>query len=85
MQQPAITSPIIGPRTMEQLEDNLKSLDVSLTSEELGRLDARTKPALGFPQSLQAYFPAFHNGGTTVNGVQAPLSPFVMERGHKPY
>ena len=26
MQQPGVTSPIIGPRTMEQFEDNLKAL-----------------------------------------------------------
>lgn len=34
-QQPGITSPIIGPRTMEQLEDNLAALDVTFTDEEL--------------------------------------------------
>ena len=28
MHQPGVTSPIIGPRTMEQLEDNLGALDV---------------------------------------------------------
>jgi hypothetical protein len=27
----------------------------------------------------------FHNGGTTVKGVNAPLSTFVMEKGHKLY
>jgi hypothetical protein len=30
-------------------------------------------------------FASIHNGGTTVNGVQAPPSGFVMERGGKPY
>jgi aryl-alcohol dehydrogenase-like predicted oxidoreductase len=34
MQQPGVTSPIIGPRTMEQLEDNLKAADVTFTDEE---------------------------------------------------
>ena len=34
-QQPGITSPIIGPRTLDQLEDALKSLDVTLTPEDL--------------------------------------------------
>jgi aryl-alcohol dehydrogenase-like predicted oxidoreductase len=82
--QPGVTSTIIGARRLAQLEDNLKSVDVNLTSKELGRLDARTKPTLGFPQSLQAFFPAFHSGGTTVNGVHAP-STFVLEKGHKPY
>jgi aryl-alcohol dehydrogenase-like predicted oxidoreductase len=83
--QPGVTSTIIGARRLAQLDDNLKSLDVALTSEELARLDARTKPRLGFPQSMQAFFPAIHNGGTTVNGVYAPPSSFVMEKGEKPY
>ena len=32
--QPGVTSPIIGPRTMEQLEDNLKALDVKITDDD---------------------------------------------------
>ncbi|MCD6290193.1 MAG: aldo/keto reductase, partial [Anaerolineae bacterium] len=43
-QQPGITSPIIGPRTMEQLEDNLGALDVTLTEEDLKRLDQVAPP-----------------------------------------
>jgi aryl-alcohol dehydrogenase-like predicted oxidoreductase len=34
MQQPGVTSPIIGPRTMEQLEDNLPAADITFTDEE---------------------------------------------------
>ena len=83
--QPGVTSTIIGARRMAQLEDNVKSLDVTLTPDELGRLDALTRPTLGFPQSMQPWFPGIHNGGTTVNGTYAPPSPFVMEKGDKPY
>jgi aryl-alcohol dehydrogenase-like predicted oxidoreductase len=43
-QQPGITSPIIGPRTVEQLEDNLKALDVRLTADELRRVDEIVPP-----------------------------------------
>ena len=63
----------------------MKALEVTLTAEELTRLDALTKPTFGFPQNMQPMFPAIHNGGTTVNGVHAPPSGFVMERGEKPY
>jgi len=42
--QPGITSPIIGPRTMEQLEDNLGSLTVELTDEDLARIDRVAPP-----------------------------------------
>jgi len=40
MQQPGVTSPIIGPRTMEQLEDNLKAADVEITAEDRKRIDS---------------------------------------------
>jgi aryl-alcohol dehydrogenase-like predicted oxidoreductase len=83
--QPGVTSTIIGARRIAQLEDNLKSLDVRLGPDELTRLDALTKPSFGFPQSMQPMFPSIHNGGTTVNGVHGPLSPFVIGQGDKPY
>ena len=44
MQQPGVTSPIIGPRTMEQLEDNLKAADVTFTPEELKEIDRVIRP-----------------------------------------
>lgn len=36
---PAVTGPIIGPRTLEQFEDTLHVLDVKLAPETLQRLD----------------------------------------------
>lgn len=83
--KPGVTSTIIGARRMSQLEDNLKALDLRLTAAEVSRLDDLTKPTFGFPQSMAPMFPAIHNGGTSVNGVQAPPSSFVMEKGDKPY
>ncbi|MDZ4743936.1 MAG: aldo/keto reductase [Verrucomicrobiota bacterium] len=41
---PAITSPIIGPRTMGQMEDFLKVLDVKLTDDDRKKLDAVSPP-----------------------------------------
>jgi len=38
--QPGITSPIIGPRTMEQLVDNLGALDVEITDEDRSTIDS---------------------------------------------
>ena len=83
--QPGVTSTIIGARRLAQLEDNLKAFEVTLSNEELGRLDALTKPKFGFPQSMQPWFPAIHNGGTSVNGISAPLSPFGVQQGDKVY
>jgi aryl-alcohol dehydrogenase-like predicted oxidoreductase len=42
--QPGVTCPIIGPRTMEQLLDNLGSLSVTLTDEERKKIDAFAPP-----------------------------------------
>ncbi|MDF2670403.1 MAG: oxidoreductase [Paenibacillus sp.] len=36
---PAVTAPIIGPRTLEQLEDSLRVPDVKLSEDTLKRLD----------------------------------------------
>jgi aryl-alcohol dehydrogenase-like predicted oxidoreductase len=83
--QPGVTSIIIGARRMSQFEDNIRALDVTLTAEELDRLDAITEPTLGFPQSMLPMAPALVNGGTTINGVSAPVSEFVLPEGAKPY
>ncbi len=39
LSNPVITSPIIGPRTLEQLEDNLGAIGLILTGEEKQALD----------------------------------------------
>ncbi len=39
LHQPAVTAPIIGPRTMEQFEGALKALELTLDAGQLGRLD----------------------------------------------
>jgi aryl-alcohol dehydrogenase-like predicted oxidoreductase len=44
MAQPRITSVIIGPRTTEQLKENLGALHVKLTKSDLQRIDALVEP-----------------------------------------
>jgi len=36
---PAVSAPIIGPRTMEQLTGSLRALEITLSAEQLARLD----------------------------------------------
>jgi aryl-alcohol dehydrogenase-like predicted oxidoreductase len=36
---PVVTSPIIGPRTIEQLENSIHALDIVLSDEDMVRLD----------------------------------------------
>jgi aryl-alcohol dehydrogenase-like predicted oxidoreductase len=43
---PAITAPIIGPRTMEQLESQLGAADVTLSTEVLDRIDEIVPPGV---------------------------------------
>ncbi|ABQ92869.1 MULTISPECIES: aldo/keto reductase [unclassified Roseiflexus] len=40
LQQPAVTAPIIGPRTLDQLNGSLRALEITLSDEALARLDA---------------------------------------------
>ncbi|MFI7454052.1 aldo/keto reductase [Nonomuraea sp. NPDC049714] len=37
--QPAVTAPIIGPRTLEQLEGTMRTLEIELDEQALARLD----------------------------------------------
>jgi aryl-alcohol dehydrogenase-like predicted oxidoreductase len=43
MAQPGVTSAIIGPRTMEQLDDNLGAVNVELTEDDRKRIDRITR------------------------------------------
>jgi aryl-alcohol dehydrogenase-like predicted oxidoreductase len=43
---PAVTSAIIGPRTMDQLQDLLAAADVTLNDEVLDRIDAIVPPGV---------------------------------------
>lgn len=83
--KPGVTSTIIGARTLAQLDDNLKALDVTLTADDVAALDALSTPAPIFPQRMQPWFPGIHNGGTSVNGIHAPTTPFGIQEGDKPY
>ncbi|WP_394821994.1 aldo/keto reductase [Pendulispora albinea] len=51
---PAVTSPIVGARTVRQLEDNLGALDVTFTPEQRARLEAATAIELGVPHDMLA-------------------------------
>ena len=46
LRHPAVTSPIIGPRTMDQLESQLGAADVVLSPEVLDRIDEIVPPGL---------------------------------------
>src|SRR6266446_2882187 len=50
--RPVPVIPIIGARKLSQFQDNLGSLDLMLSAEQLKALDAASRIELGFPQDL---------------------------------
>jgi len=44
MAQPGVTAPIIGPRTFEQVEDNLCAIQVKMTAEDFAKIDELVPP-----------------------------------------
>jgi aryl-alcohol dehydrogenase-like predicted oxidoreductase len=55
--RPVPVIPIIGARKLAQIEDNIRSVDVQLSPEQLERLDKATAVSLGFPHNFFALEP----------------------------
>ena len=51
---PAVTSVIIGARRTSQLDDNLKSIDVTLSAEDMKALDEVSKPPVTYPDWMDS-------------------------------
>jgi aryl-alcohol dehydrogenase-like predicted oxidoreductase len=51
-QQPGVIVPLVGARNLEQLEENLGALDVTLGDEQLARLNEASAIELGFPHDF---------------------------------
>jgi aryl-alcohol dehydrogenase-like predicted oxidoreductase len=76
--RPGVASTIIGARRLDQLEQNLAALDVTLSPGEIASLDKLSQPALNFPASFLKSAGMFMHGGATVNGEKSivwPLAP----------
>jgi aryl-alcohol dehydrogenase-like predicted oxidoreductase len=54
---PGVTSAIAGPRTMEQLDDLLAGIDVTLTDDVLDRIDEIVPPGIDVGRLDMAYLP----------------------------
>jgi aryl-alcohol dehydrogenase-like predicted oxidoreductase len=68
LNHPAVTAPIIGPRTMEQLESQLGAVDVTLSAEVLDRIDEIVPPGVTLSKPDSGYVP------------QALTDPFLRRR-----
>jgi aryl-alcohol dehydrogenase-like predicted oxidoreductase len=52
---PAVTSAIIGPRTMEQVESQLPAANVTLSEEQLDRIDEIVRPGVNLNPADTSY------------------------------
>ncbi len=50
IQQPAVDAPIIGPRTLKQLESSVRAVEINFSIDQLDELDAIFPPAGQAPQ-----------------------------------
>jgi aryl-alcohol dehydrogenase-like predicted oxidoreductase len=77
--RPAVTSTLIGARTIEQLRANLASLEIALAPEQLAALNEPSTPSLNFPAAvITEMSPTFGFGGATVDGVELPVWPQLL-------
>jgi len=57
LQHPAVTAPIIGPRTMDHLTSQLGAVDVTLTTDILDRIDEIVPPGVTMNDFDRGYRP----------------------------
>jgi aryl-alcohol dehydrogenase-like predicted oxidoreductase len=77
--RPAVSSTLIGARTIEQLRSNLASLEITLAPELLVALDESSTPSLDFPAAITSEIsPIFGFGGATIDGVELPVWPQLL-------
>jgi aryl-alcohol dehydrogenase-like predicted oxidoreductase len=57
MQHPAVTAPIIGPRTLAHLESQLGAADVTLSTDVLDKIDEIVPPGTTVSRADQGYLP----------------------------
>ena len=57
IQHPAVTAPIIGPRTMEHLQSQIGAADVTLSTEVLDKIDEIVAPGVTISRGDTGYQP----------------------------
>jgi aryl-alcohol dehydrogenase-like predicted oxidoreductase len=76
--RPAVASTIIGARRLDQLDQNLAALEITLSADQVASLDALSEPTLNFPANFLKMTGMFAHNGATVNGEASmvwPMSP----------
>jgi aryl-alcohol dehydrogenase-like predicted oxidoreductase len=65
---PVVTAPLIGARTLAQLQDNLGALTIALSGDQLARLETISAISPGFPHKLlgSEFVQMALTGGTSI-------------------
>jgi aryl-alcohol dehydrogenase-like predicted oxidoreductase len=64
LEHPAVTAPIIGPRTMEQLESQIGAAEVKLSRDVLDRIDAIVPPGVNLNPADAGWAPPWLTDAT---------------------
>jgi aryl-alcohol dehydrogenase-like predicted oxidoreductase len=83
--RPAVASTIIGARRIDQLDQNLAALDLTLAPEEVAALDKLSAPTLSFPVNFLKSATAFMHAGATVNGEPSAVWPLLPKNDAERY
>jgi aryl-alcohol dehydrogenase-like predicted oxidoreductase len=76
--RPGVASTLIGARRLDQIKANLDAIDVTLTGEQIVRLDAISKPTLNFPaDNNRDLAPNLAFAGATVDGMKTKALPML--------
>jgi aryl-alcohol dehydrogenase-like predicted oxidoreductase len=77
--RPGVSSVIVGATKLSQLEDNLRSLEFEIPTEQLQRLEAVSRPELQFPYSFfGSEIQGMIHGGATVGQKPTSYYPNVL-------
>lgn len=76
-QRRAVTIPIVGVRTAEQLGDNLGAVEIDLEPAELDRLDEVSRVTLGFPGDFGGAKYAYGNTFELLDDHRGTIDPLV--------
>ncbi|CAB3763148.1 aldo/keto reductase [Paraburkholderia humisilvae] len=75
--QPGVGPVIIGARTLDQFDENVQSLDIALSADEIAELERMTTPAPTSLTQIIARARAAIQNGLTVNGFSSTKSPLA--------
>lgn len=83
--RPGVASTIIGARRLDQLDQNLVALDITLTGAHIAALNKVSEPILNFPAGFATASAMFGQGGTTINGTPSPVWPLMPQNDSERY